>query len=396
MNICQIVPCFPYHDNIEKNIVEKGYHIGGVERHVLEITKSLIKRGHSLTVITTKSPLHEKYTEIKGLNIVRIPHGISLYSSFLPVSIFKYFNSNEFDIIHAHTPNPAIADFACIKNARRVPFILTYHNDIIKGGVFGKIISNTYNSTLGKYLLSNSDLIIGTTKSYISASCILKDYSEKLEAIPNGVDSNLFYNELPLKVKHELNIPLESNVVLFVGALEEYKGTKYLITAFKEVLRRDPNCYLIIVGSGSLRGELEILASSLNISEKVVFAGYIKDEDKPYYYAASDVFVLPSISEKEGFGIVQLEAMAASKPVICTDLPGVRDVDENRICSISVPPKNVVKLSDAIVSILKDPSLKRQLGANGRKLVNDKYTWDRIAEKLEKRYLKVISEQSIK
>lgn len=390
MNICQIAPCFPYYEHLTGNKVEKGYHIGGVERHVFEITCGLMKRGHSLTVLTTESPLHEKYTEFKGLNVVRIPYGIPLYSSSLPFSVFKYFNPKEFDIIHAHTPNPAIADFACIKNAKRVPFILTYQNDIIKEGLFGKIISTTYNLTFGKYLLSNSDLIIASTKSYIKASATLNDYSDKLEVIPSGVNPSIYSTDVSLKIKEKYNIPFESSIVLFVGALEEYKGIDYLIEAFGEVLTFDPKCYLIIVGTGSILEKLKKQASTLNIDKKVIFAGYVKDEEKPHYYASCDVFVLPSISEKEGFGIVQLEAMASAKPVICTDLPGVREVDDKRVCSICVPPKDKVKLYEAIVSILNDSSLRLKLGTNARKLVYGNYTWDKIAEKIEEAYMKVI------
>ena len=391
MKICQVVPCFPYQDYLQGKPEEKGYHIGGVERHVFEISKALTNRGHSVTVLTTRSPLHRKYHEIDEIEVVRVPYGIPLYFSSVPFHLFWHFNQHDYDLIHAHTPNPTIADLACLKNWGKKPFILTYHNDITKNGYMGKILSYMYNNTLGTFLLKNSDLIITTTKSYAEKSVNLKRFKHKIKVIPNGIDLNRFNkNEDKEKIKMYYNIPVQYRVILFVGVIEEYKGVEYLTKAFKKVLNHEKKCYLIIVGAGTLSKKLKEMTVKLKISDNVIFAGYVKDSALPYHYSASDIFVLPSISEKEGFGIVQLEAMACGKPVICTNLPGVNEVDKNEVASIHVPPKDTGALANAIIGLLEDEDLARKKGANGRKLVEEKYTWDKVAKMTEKVYEEVI------
>lgn len=392
MRICQVVPCFPYREHNEGKPVEDGYHIGGVERHVLEISRSLANRGHSITVLTTQSPCNRIYNEIDDLEVRRVPYGLSLYSSSIPYNIFRHFNQKDYDIIHAHTPNPTIADLACLKNRGRIPFILTYHNDIIKDGFPGKIIDCIYNKTIGKYLLDNSDIIITTTRSYSESSSRLKQYMSKIRVVPNGVNlSNFSKNINNYYIKSFYNIPFESNVILFIGALEDYKGIDYLIRAFREILDYKKCCYLFIVGSGKQLNMLKNLVEKLEMKDNVVFTGYVKDEDLINYYSMCECFVLPSISKKEGFGIVQLEAMASRKPVICTNLPGVCEVDSEKVASIHIPPRDPRALSDAIIRLLDNKELARIMGERGEKLIRELYTWDKIAEKMEDIYSEVIS-----
>jgi len=387
MRICQVVPCFPYQEHLEGRPVEKGYHIGGVERHVFEISNALIKRGYSVTVLTTRSPAHNRYHEIDGIKIIRVPYGIPLYSSSIPFRIFEHFNPYEYDLIHAHTPNPTIADLVCLKNQGKIPFILTYHNDITKDGHVGKIISYIYNCTLGNFLLKNSNLIITTTRSYTEKSLSLNGFKHKIKIIPNGVNPLKFnknIDEKKIRIHH--SISLHSKIILFVGALEVYKGIEYLLKAFNQVLNYEMTSYLVIVGAGALSKQLKEMTVELGISDKVIFAGYVKDSDLPYYYSACDLFVLPSISEKEGFGIVQLEAMACEKPVISTNLAGVSEVDENEVASLHFLPKDSDALANVIIKLLEDEKLARKMGENGRKLVEEKYTWDKVAAMTERVY----------
>lgn len=391
MNICQIVPRFPYFENIEKNIVENEYHIGGVERHVLELSAELIKRGHSITIITTKSPNHLKFKEIHGFKVKRIPYGISLYSSSIPLSIYKYFNPNEYDLIHAHTPTPLIADLSCLINRKKVPFILTYHNDISKNGNIGSSISCVYNLSFGRFLLKNSDIIIATTLNYANKSERLKHFKSKIRIVPNGTNLNKFKPTVDnVQVRRKYNLPLDSTIVLFIGALEEYKGINYLMSAFSKVLKFYDNCYLLIGGSGKQLGNLSSLSESLKIQKNVIFSGFIHEDELPYYYSASDIFVLPSISEKEGFGIVQLEAMSSGKPVICSDLAGVNEVDTDNVASIKFQPKDDESLANAILMLIRDREMARKLGQNGRNLIEQKYSWRRVAELTEQIYEEVL------
>lgn len=393
MRICQIVPRFPFKENFDgKEIIH--YHIGGVERHVYEISKILKDKGHSITVLTTQSPnKHDKYHEIDNLDVRRIHYGISLYNSSIPFGLLR-FELNDYDLIHAHTPTPMIADLACLKNCKKVPFILTYHNDINKDGYMGKLVSYIYNRTLGEFLLKNSDSIITTSRSYIDTSKI-KKFSPKIRIIPNGIDPRKFNKSVNINdikiIKMRHDIPLESKMVLYVGALEEYKGIKYLLDAFKKILDNENiDIYLFIIGSGTLLNILKEMSETMKISDRVIFPGYVSDYELPYYYSACDFLVLPSISEKEGFGIVQLEAMASGKPVISTNMPGVKEVDREQLASICIPRKDSYSLSKAMIKLIKNEKMCVRLGINGMKLVEEKYSWEKIVNDIEKLYYEVI------
>jgi Glycosyltransferase len=192
-----------------------------------------------------------------------------------------------------------------------------------------------------------------------------------------------------LDIRAKYGIRDDAMVILFVGALAEYKGVNYLIRAFEIVNKAGKGAFLIIIGSGSMRKSLEEQVKASGLSEKVLFTGYVDDEEMPYFYWASDVFVLPSVSEKEGFGIVQLEAMASCKPVISSDLPGVRDVDPDGVATIHIAPANTEALADAILKLLSNPDLATSMGERGKALVMERYTWDIVAKATERIYKEV-------
>jgi len=383
MKICQVVPYFPYKEHLEGFPVESGYHIGGVERHVYNLSIELTKLNHKVTIITTQSPNYNCLSDVVGLDIIRVPIDFRIYSSPVSLSILNL-TLEEFDVIHAHTPVPLIADLVAVKNLKeRKPFVLTYHNDVNKEGLFGKFIAMVYNCSFGSLLLKHSDVIITTTKSYALHSRQLRKYLHKVTVIPNGVDTKRFHPKLDKnKIREKYGIDKDAKIVLFVGRLEAYKGCEYLLSAFSIIARKVKNVYLILVGRGPLESSLKETAIKLGIKKRVFFAKYVRDEELPYYYAACDVFVLPSISEHEGFGIVQLEALACGKPVITTNIPGVKEVDAKELATIHIPPKDERSLAEAILAVLKNEKLAIKMGRNGRKLVEEKYSWQKVVDKL--------------
>ena len=392
MKICQVVPYFPYKEHLQGHPIENGYHIGGVERHVYNLSTELAKLNHEVTIITARSPNHEYLSDITDFKIIRIPIDLRIYSSPICLGLLNL-TFEEFDIVHAHTPVPFTADLVAIKNLKeKKPFILTYHNDISKDRGLGKLISTVYNSIFGRFLLDHSNIIIATTKSYAIHSRQLRKYLYKVRVVPNGVDIKRFHPKLDKnKIRKKYNISEDDKVVLFVGNLEAYKGCEYLLSAFSIVAKEMNDAYLILVGKGSLESRLKEVAMKFDVKNKVFFAGYVRDNELPYYYAACDVFVLPSISEYEGFGIVQLEAMACGKPVIATNIPGVREVDKKELATIHVPPKDKRALAEALLTILKDEKLAIKMGNNGRKLVEEFYSWPKIARTILQLYEKALA-----
>lgn len=397
MKICQIVPCFPYQEHLNGTPIEAGYHIGGVERHAYILARGLTKRGHDVTVFAARSPKHSQLTEVENLSVRRVSREILLYNSYLPLSLLLHFDPSEYDLIHAHTPVPAIADIIALKNIpTRTPFILTYHNDITKSGFLGGIVSSIYNMTLGKSLIKNSDVIITTTQSYADNSKLLKSSLSKVRVIPNGVDCDHFKPGLdPLSVRGKYGIDPLDKLILFVGHLDRYKGCDYLVRALPLITENIERVHLLIVGSGPQSSSLRQIAAALHIEDKITFAGYVEDDELPYIYASADVFVLPSVSSYEGFGIVQLEALSCGKPVVTTTLPGVREVDSDGAATLHVSPGDITELSQAITKILSDDELAQQMGQMGRALALEQYSWSKVVDQLEAIYFENLVKRSV-
>jgi glycosyltransferase involved in cell wall biosynthesis len=395
MKICQVTQCFPYQEHLSGEVIEKKYPVGGVSLHVYSICVELAKLGHQVTIVTTESLQHKKLHELSlpDIDIKRVPRGITLYNSSLPLSVLGYLKPKEYDVIHAHTPLPAIAELAALRNARAGrPFIVTYHNDITKNGFPGALISAAYNYSIGAFVLRHADVIITTTRGYAERAPRLQKYLHKVRVAPNGISLERFQTTLsPDGIRARHGLGQGDRVILFVGALEPYKGCDYLVRSLPLIAEKVPQARLVMTSRGAIEDKLKAMAQQLNIADKVIFTGYVPQRDLPSYYAACDLFTLPSVSPLEGFGIVQLEAMACGKPVVTTTIPGPSEVDAEELATIHVPPRDIEALADAISRLLNDKALAKKMGENGRRLVAEKYTWSKIAIDLLEIYKSVLA-----
>jgi phosphatidylinositol alpha-1,6-mannosyltransferase len=176
-------------------------------------------------------------------------------------------------------------------------------------------------------------------------------------------------------------------VLLTVSRLVERKGHDVVIRALPQILESVPDTVYLIVGSGPMEQTLKTLCQEVGVSDRVIFAGPVADEELPAYYNACDVFVMPSRQFEgregvEGFGIVFLEASACAKPVIGGRSGGVNEAITDGVSGLLVDPLDVKALADAVVGLLLDPDRTRRLGMQGRKRVEQEFDWRIQAEKL--------------
>jgi glycosyltransferase involved in cell wall biosynthesis len=134
---------------------------------------------------------------------------------------------------------------------------------------------------------------------------------------------------------------------------------------------------LFLVGDGDLRPQYEELARELGLGDKVKFLGRVNDEEKERLYRNCIFFVLPSINSGEAFGLVLTEAMAAGKAVIASNLPGVRTVCQNGINGLLVEPGDANDLVEKMGGVLENDEMRRKFGEAGRKMVEEKFNWER-------------------
>jgi glycosyltransferase involved in cell wall biosynthesis len=191
------------------------------------------------------------------------------------------------------------------------------------------------------------------------------------------------------EIRQQYGITRRDKLILFVGNLSpggQYKGVDVLIRAISIICKDLRNVKLLVVGGGELIKSYSELSASLGITENVIFAGPVDNSVVKYYYAASQIFALPSISGPENAPLVVFEAMASGKPVVATSLPGVVDIVVNNETGILVPPGDERALANTLYQLLMDDESLNRFGLNGRK-VAEKYTWKNCAQEMKKIYM---------
>jgi phosphatidyl-myo-inositol alpha-mannosyltransferase len=197
--------------------------------------------------------------------------------------------------------------------------------------------------------------------------------------VPNGVDVARFATAQPLPELVEPDRP----TLLFVGRLERRKGLEPLIRAFTRLKADRPDLRLLVVGDGPERARCEALLPP-RLRQDVTLLGRIADDDLPRAYATADLYVAPSLGG-ESFGIVLLEAMAAGRPIVASDIPGYRSVATDGRQGRLVPPGDPVALAGAIAALLDNPALRGAMAEDGRRTVAA-YDWARVAERVADAY----------
>jgi len=210
-------------------------------------------------------------------------------------------------------------------------------------------------------------IIVGSPP--MQQSSYLQGYRDKLHLVPYGIPLSRFRkppsSEELTRLRSTYGDLLDWNrtrgefSLLFVGRLRYYKGLDNLIRALPNIPAR-----LFVVGIGPMEEEWKALAEQTGTSGKIIWLGEVPDADLPAFYHLADLFVLPASHSSEAFGLVQVEAMAAGLPVICTELgTGTSYVNQNGVTGLVVPPLDANALCDAVNCLIADPELRDRMGA---------------------------------
>lgn len=234
-----------------------------------------------------------------------------------------------------------------------------------------------------RWVFSSADCI--TSTSFTMAKETQKYTPKKIEVIPFGVDTKIFRpSEKDRKIMEKYGIKENDLVVGTVRNLEPKYGIEYLIKAFKILITKNVEAKLVIVGEGSSKTKLLNLVKNLNLEDKVVFTGFIDNQDLWKIYNIFDVFVMPSVEESESFGVSLVEAMACSKACIATKVGGLPEVLENY--GILVEKQNENQLAEAIEKLLLNPQLRLELGQKAREKALREYDFNKNLDSLIKLY----------
>lgn len=352
---------------------------------------NLARRGHHVQIFTPSEEGKDYVDTYKGIVIHRYGSFLRYRSEHVSPKILYEPLKYDIDVVHIHSgiSISLIAGFRYAMKKKR-PLVITWHGDSIReygrySGFIPGVAAYLYKKYLADKILSHADVIISPSKYYIDGSRFLGKYRDKIVVIPNGINLEEFdipYSKEECKSKLGLN---GKNMVLFMGSLYPLKGPHILLKAISKVIKERTDTMFVFAGRGDVN-KYKKLSEEIGVQKYVRFTGYVSEE-KPFYYRAADVFVLPSYEEI--FGIVNLESMACGTPIVASKIGGIPDIVRDGENGLLVPPRDSKALADAIIYLMENKDIREKMGKNGKKKAKD-YSWERIAEETEKVYLSLI------
>jgi glycosyltransferase involved in cell wall biosynthesis len=353
---------------------------GGIERHMQLLCVGLAALDVDVTYLVAGDSLRSKDSKINTLAgsyrmVEAATFGTYFSTAASPMQILKALAMHHiepFDVVHLHFPNP-LAHLASLLLPRSIKRVITWHSDIVRQ----KRLLAMYLPFLQRVTLRADALIAATPAHYTSSTQIPASLPyDKRHVISYGRDfSDLALTpptaELCAALKAKATSDSTSGQIIFaLGRHVYYKGFDVLIEAMQHV-----DAQLILGGDGPLKAELQQQAERLGISHKVTFTGSIPEAELAAYFNACDVFCLPSVAQSEAFGLVQLEAMACGKPVVCTQLNnGVNVVNQAGVTGLAVPARDPTALAAALNTLLNDDALRSKLGQQAKTLAINGYS----------------------
>jgi len=364
--------------------ISSAQSLGGGERHLVDLVKGLVDRGHDVHVaLRASSPLigELRVGEQNGLpkaNITTLPLRNSL-DALSARSLWKLVRQNQIQIVHAHMARDyPLAAYAVSRN-KGARLIVTRH-------VLFPL------SKLHRITLSRAARIIAVSQAV--AAGVRGDgiaSAEQISVVLNGIDARRFENASARFSREQFldgwGLPDDCLLIGIVGELTPLKGQEEFLRAAAEVRKQFPNSHFIIAGSDSSRGNknrafLERLIRELELTEQVRLIGWL--EHLVQLYCALDVFV--SASHTESFGLAITEAMASGTSVVATGTEGAREIIESEETGLLVPVGDVVALAAAIVELLGDEDKRARLGTAAQHAVAAQFSVKRMVEETEEIY----------
>lgn len=349
--------------------------VGGVERVVEFLADTARSGGHDVTIIcAVEKGQPARSTTRTGVVVERLPAwfyvGVMPISPGLPRAISKILATA--DIVHFHEPYP-LATLWLVLLPRPRRLVITWHADIYRQKYL-----KPYAEWLQHRLASRADAIFCTTQRMASTSPFLQRHLTQVKIMPFMIDMAPFDALRDDPERHEeTRRRWGGRYILGFGRLVEYKGFGVLIDALAGTDMR-----AVIVGKGWLEADLKQQARERGVADQVVFAGAVDDETARDLYFACEFFAFPSI-HNEGFGIVQLEAMAAGRPVINTWLPtSVPDVSLDGVTGLTVPPYDVGALRAAMLRLWTNTELRERLATAALARVREHFESKRVASRV--------------
>lgn len=369
--------------------------VGGLARHVYGLSRELVRQGHQVYVLTRVVPgLPAEATE-DGVRVRRVvpyfqePYDFRLWVSHLNfalleagVDLLRSLGGRA--ILHAHDWLTAFAAKG-LKNLFRVPLVSTIHatEHGRNGGIHDD--GQQYINDVEWWLTYEAWRVVVCSQAMRQeVQRLFGLTADKVAVIPNGVELRLAPPGGTFS-REAFAAPGE-RLLLQVGRLVPEKGAAVLLQTLPILLQRH-RVRAVITGTGPYKEDLIRLAKQLGVADRVLFTGWLSDDQVQHLYGAADVAVVPSLYEP--FGIVALEAMAAAVPLVVSDVGGLAEIVADGRTGLKVPPGSPQALAAAIDALLRHPRMAGRLVAAAKQEVNQRYTWTAVAHQTAQLYSEV-------
>jgi glycosyltransferase involved in cell wall biosynthesis len=273
-----------------------------------------------------------------------------------------------------------------------VPYVLQAHGSLPRTRAKRRL-KLIYDLLFGYKVLKDASKVIALARTEAQQYRYMGVPKEKIAVIPNGIDL-LEYGNLPRKgsFKKKFNILESEKIILYLGRINKTKGIDFLVKGYARFVRslQDDNVTLVIAGpDDGYLGKIKRLVDSLGIVGKTMFTGTLQEREKVSAYVDSDIVV--NVEPRNVFGLVPLEAMACSTPVIVSKGNAISDIIEQGESGFSVKYGNVYELAETMRKMLNDNDQLREMGQKARRYVLENFDWTGIVAKFEKMYEEIIA-----
>ncbi|MBW4643770.1 MAG: glycosyltransferase [Goleter apudmare HA4340-LM2] len=379
--------------------------MGGPTEVVLNLVKATRQLGVDVEIVTTNHdgndvldvPVHQR-TLYKEVPIWFLPRAAMRMKDFIfsaDLAPWLWRHLRDYDLLETHylfSYAPSCA--GAIARWQGIPYLVNTMGQLSSWALAQSQRKKQVYSWLIERRHLNNAAVIHCTAAGEAEDVRNFQVNTPIITLPLGVNPPQLLPDAKQKLRHLYGISPQTPVVLFLSRLHYKKRPDFLVRTLSNLAKQNHDFHLIFAGSGEVEYETELknLVSSLGITKQVTFAGFVIGQDKDLLLQGSDLFVLPSFSEN--FGIAVAEAMAVGLPVVIT--PGVQIAPEVAAAEAGLVVEGELEpLTNAIAQLLISPSLRQQLGENGKRLVRQRYAWEAIARNLTSVYSAVIHKQRL-
>jgi N-acetyl-alpha-D-glucosaminyl L-malate synthase BshA len=353
--------------------------LAGAEIATYNIASHLARRGYKVHVITSLDEGLPKESVEQGFHVHRLGFpkvkflGIAIFWLKILITLRKV----NPDVVHAQGTGMGLTGFLAKMLFKKPYLVWRRGTDVRLVGLFVQPLS--------KLALKKADAVIALTEDMKRE--IQTILNREVFVIPNGIDFERFHNLSRDEMRYELQARADERLIVFVGRFRPEKGVRYLIEAMEIIRRKSQNVRLILVGEGPEEEDLKRLVGQLNLKDCINFLGQVPNEEVPQYMAASDVFVLPSLSE--GFPNVILEAMASGLAIVASKVSGLPEIVEDGGNGFLVESRNPEQIAEKVLLLLGDDELRERISKNNKETAKG-YSWESVVERLDNVYYEVI------